>query len=74
MEREEYVELACNFLENLSGDIIIQRLTGEGKRPDHIAPAWALDKITTINKIKELLLKRRSCQGAKLPTSDQSIS
>lgn len=52
LEQNEYIELVCDFLRNLSPDIIIQRLTGEGRREDHIAPLWALDKIGTINKIR----------------------
>lgn len=52
LEQKEYVELVCDFLRNLSPGIIIQRLTGEGRREDHIAPLWALDKIDTINKIR----------------------
>ncbi len=64
--QDEYVGLISDFLEYLSPDIVIQRLTGEGRREDHVAPEWALDKIGTINKIKEALLKRRSYQGYKL--------
>lgn len=52
LEQDEYVELACAFLNNLSPDIIIQRLTGEGRKEDHIAPLWALDKLGTIGKIR----------------------
>lgn len=52
LEQNEYIELVCDFLRNLSPDIIIQRLTGEGRREDHIAPLWALDKLGTINKIR----------------------
>jgi radical SAM protein (TIGR01212 family) len=66
LTQEEYVELACDFLENLSEDIIIHRLTGQGKRGDHIAPLWALDKSGTIRKIEEALVKRGSFQGARV--------
>ncbi len=52
LEQDEYVELACEFLSNLSPDIIVQRLTGQGSGDDHIAPLWALDKLGTIEKIK----------------------
>lgn len=52
LEQDEYVKLVCAFLRNLPPNIIIQRLTGEGSREDHIAPLWALDKIGTINKIR----------------------
>lgn len=65
LEQEEYVGLVCDFLENLSGEIVIQRLTGQGKRADHIAPLWALDKIGTINRIVETLRKRNTYQGIK---------
>ena len=51
LEQDEYVELAREFLNNLSPDTIIQRLTGQGSRDDHVAPPWALDKLGTINKI-----------------------
>lgn len=65
LAQDEYAELVCDFLENLSGGIIIHRLTGQGKRDDHIAPLWALDKPGTIRKIREALLKRGSYQGIK---------
>jgi len=65
LEQDQYAELVCDFLENLSGDVIIQRLTGQGSGEDHIAPSWALDKVGTINKITETLRKRGSCQGIK---------
>lgn len=51
LEQDEYVKLACEFLSNLSPDIIVQRLTGQGSKDDHIAPLWALDKLGTIEKI-----------------------
>lgn len=65
LERDEYVGLVCDFLEYLSRDIIIERLTGEGSGDRHIAPLWALDKKEVINKIGEELVKRKSYQGAK---------
>ena len=51
LEQDEYAGLAREFLSNLSPDIIVQRLTGQGSKDDHIAPAWALDKAGTIKKI-----------------------
>ena len=71
LTQSEYVELVCDFLEHLSPDIIIQRLTGEGSRSDHLAPMWALDKIDTINRIGEVLKKRGTCQGFRLMTNDK---
>ena len=63
MEQQEYVNLVCDFLENLSSEIIVQRLTGEGNRQNHVAPEWALDKIGTINQICETLNNRKTYQG-----------
>ncbi len=51
LEQDEYVELVREFLDNLAPDIIVQRLTGQGSKEDHIAPLWALDKTGTIDKI-----------------------
>jgi hypothetical protein len=59
----DYADLAAEFLENLREDIVIQRLTGEGSRSDHIAPDWALNKIETINCIVGALKRRGGYQG-----------
>lgn len=66
LEQDQYVELVCDFLEELSPHIIIQRLTGEGNRLNHIAPAWALDKLGTLQKIKETLERRKTYQGYRV--------
>ena len=63
LEQSEYVKLAAEFLEHLSKDIIIQRLTGEGSKDSHIAPVWALDKMGTISQIGEELKRKGSRQG-----------
>ena len=63
--QDEYAGLVCDFLERLSDRIIIQRLTGQGSRENHIAPGWALDKLGTIGKIEEIFERRGSCQGYK---------
>lgn len=66
LARDEYIERACDFLENLPENIIIQRLTGEGKRGEHVAPEWALDKTGVIKGIEETLAKRGSRQGSAI--------
>ncbi len=62
LEQDEYAELAREFLNNLSPDIIVQRLTGYGSNDDHIAPLWALDKTGTIDKITEAISSSRPLQ------------
>jgi len=74
LDENEYVGLVCDFLENLSKDIIVQRLTGQGTAKSHVAPAWALDKTKTLQKITETLKKRGTCQGSGVGESLKSIS
>jgi hypothetical protein len=69
LTQPEYVKLACDFLENLSADIIVQRVTGEGSGDSHIAPIWALDKIGTIEKICGMLRERGTRQGTAVNTA-----
>jgi len=63
MGQGEYSEAVCDFLEHLSRDIIIQRLTGQGAKQYHAAPDWAHDKTATIRQIEETLKTRKSFQG-----------
>ncbi|MCX5680182.1 MAG: TIGR01212 family radical SAM protein [Candidatus Omnitrophica bacterium] len=63
LDQAEYVVMVCDLLENLSSGIVIQRLTGEGDRENHIAPLWALDKTKTIRMIGEEFVKRGTYQG-----------
>lgn len=64
LSQKEYVDTACSFLENLSPNIVIQRMTGEGGRDNHIAPAWATNKTAVIDAIEDELSKRGSKQGS----------
>lgn len=63
---DEYASLVCDYLELLSPDIVIQRLTADGPADLLIAPKWALEKKRTVDKIEKELLKRDTRQGAAL--------
>lgn len=65
MEQEEYVELLVTLLEHLDPGIVIHRLTGERDKEIFVAPAWALDKIETINAVRSAMIRRRTRQGKK---------
>jgi len=65
-EEGEYVDMACDFLENIPRDIIVQRLTGQGSGDGHIAPSWALDKTGIIRAIEAELTRRGSRQGSSI--------
>jgi radical SAM protein (TIGR01212 family) len=78
-EREEYVQLVCDFLERLPPQMVIHRLSGDAP-PDYlVAPEWCLDKSALLQKIHDELERRDSWQGKKyapspigFPTSSKS--
>ena len=63
MSREEYAGLVVDFLEKLSPDILIHRLSGETYRALTVAPEWSIDKIGTHNAIQRTLEARGAWQG-----------
>lgn len=64
-ERNEYVEVVCDFLERLPAEMVIHRLSGDAP-PDYlIAPQWCLDKPALLHVIHEELKRRDSRQGMK---------
>ncbi len=69
LEKDEYVRIVVDFLEHLSPEIIVQRLTGERDREIFIAPQWALNKLDVIDSIRKEFEKRDSFQGKKLSFS-----
>jgi hypothetical protein len=62
LEQDEYVERVCDFLERLSPDVIIQRLTGDGGA-DLVAPEWGRRKMKVLSAIDHELDRRGSRQG-----------
>ncbi len=65
LERERYIGLVADALELLPPDVVIGRLTGDGKAEDLLAPLWSRDKKTVINDIDKELYKRGSYLGKK---------
>jgi radical SAM protein (TIGR01212 family) len=64
-EREEYVQVVCDFLERLPPRMVIQRLSGDAP-PDYlVAPKWCLDKPGLLRAIRSELERRNSWQGAR---------
>jgi radical SAM protein (TIGR01212 family) len=65
-ERDEYVEVLCDFLERLPPEMVIQRLSGDAP-PDYlVAPAWCADKPALLRAIHNELGGRDSWQGRRL--------
>lgn len=67
MSQEEYVDIICDSLELLNEDIVIHRLTGDGKKSDLIEPRWTLNKLKVLSDIDKELKKRNSRQGKYAP-------
>ena len=63
LERDEYVQVVCDFLERLPPTMVIHRLNGDAP-PDYlIAPLWCLDKPGLLQAIEGELERRDSWQG-----------
>jgi radical SAM protein (TIGR01212 family) len=69
LEMDEYVALVVDFLECLSPDTVIHRLTGDPIRSELKAPMWALRKTETLKRIKETLKQRDAWQGKRCRVS-----
>lgn len=63
LDQEEYADLACDFLELLPPDMVIQRLTGDPHPEELVAPEWSVRKNDTLSRIKGILAQRDSWQG-----------
>lgn len=63
---EEYIDILCDAVENLSPDIVIHRMTGDGPKRLLIAPMWSADKKRILNAIRQEFVYRDICQGRAL--------
>ena len=63
LTEDEYIDIVCDQLEILNNDIVVHRLTGDGKKEDLIEPLWTLDKVNVLNHIDQELNKRNTYQG-----------
>jgi uncharacterized protein len=66
LSRDEYVELAIDFLERLRPEIIVHRLSGETYRAITVAPEWSVDKRGVHNALFAALQRRDTWQGKSL--------
>lgn len=66
-EQEEFVRGACDFLEILPPEVVVQRLTGDPRPQELVAPEWARRKQETLGLIHRELERRDSRQGSKHP-------
>lgn len=65
MSQSDYINTVCSQLEYFSPDVVVQRLTGDGKLSDLIAPMWSTKKLVTMNEIDKEFKSRNTHQGIK---------
>ena len=58
MTQDDYVNLVCDQLEILPPEMVIHRLTGDGKKEDLVGPLWSLKKWEVLNAIDDTMKAR----------------
>lgn len=62
---EDYTILLAECIENLRPDIVVHRITGDGKKSELIAPLWSADKKRVLNFINRYFEEHNIIQGRK---------
>lgn len=65
LTKEEYVDIVCDQLELLRGDIVINRITGDPDKNLVIEPKWLSKKFCVLNEIDKEMTRRNTYQGIK---------
>ncbi len=66
LTRDEYIDIVTEQLSYLDPKIVIHRITGDPDPKDLIEPSWITNKITIINDIDKLMVKKDYYQGCNL--------
>ncbi len=69
LSEDEYVDLACSFMELLPENVLIHRIAGNGYKKALLVPMWLGQKFKTLNKIDNWFEENNSCQGCKYISS-----
>ena len=63
LTRQEYIDIVVEQLRYIKPEIVIERLTGDGKIDDLIAPLWSIKKVTILNDIDKKMKELDIYQG-----------
>lgn len=63
LEMDEYLHILSTCVAQLRPDIVIHRLTGDGKKEDLLAPLWSLKKGDLLNSFHKKLKQEGIYQG-----------
>ena len=64
-KKSEYVKKIVKILANLSYNIVIHRVTGDGNRETLVGPLWSLNKRDVLNSIEKLMKEENITQGCE---------
>lgn len=65
LSRDEYISLVVDSIELLPQNMVVHRLTGDGKKELLIEPRWTLNKLKVFSGIDKELKERDTYQGKK---------
>lgn len=65
MSKDDYISLIVDSLELLPKDMVVHRVTGDGKKELLYEPKWSLDKLKVLSGIDMEIKKRETYQGKK---------
>ena len=63
LTKEAYLDILITCLENLSPDIVIHRVTGDGPKKLLIAPLWSANKREVLNSLHRRMKAENAFQG-----------
>ncbi len=63
LTEEEYIQILIRCMEQLSPDIILHRVTGDGPKDILIAPLWSTNKKQVLNNLHHQMKIQNSYQG-----------
>ena len=64
LTQKDYVEAASDFIEHISKEMVVHRVTGDPHIDELVAPFWSLRKDETLKMINKELEKRGTKQGS----------
>lgn len=65
LDMESYISLVIECLENISPEVVVHRVTGDGPKKILIAPIWSKDKKKVLNTLHKRMRELGAYQGRK---------
>ena len=66
LDMESYISLVIECLENISPEVVVHRVTGDGPKKILIAPTWSADKKKVLNTLHKRMRELGAYQGRKV--------